>query len=94
MDVPRYFIEKVVRHSSSIERLQAEINEESEDRFPASAIDAVAFDAAEYVWAFLYMSGYENVVKTRELRNEVAAAILGVLKSPSMQQAYLNHPDE
>lgn len=81
MDVPRYFIEKVVRHSSSIERLQAEINEES---FPASAIDAVAFDAAEYVWAFLYMSGYENVVKARELRNEVAEAILGVTANVKM----------
>lgn len=66
----------VVRHATAIERLRAELLdlEGACDR-----LDTLSRDAANLVYAFLIANGNDVPLDTRDLREDVAEAILQVL---------------
>lgn len=67
------------RHGHAVDRLRAELRDEGE--FGAeNERHAIAFDAADFVWAYLMLGENDKVQGERWLRNRVAEAILDVLK--------------
>lgn len=77
--LPPYALEKAIRHGAAIERLIKE-REQGVGEFAEHPLaSAIAFDAADFVWAALMLHA-PAAQQTREVRNMVAEAILAALK--------------
>lgn len=85
MTAPLYLLDKIARHGAACERLRAELR--CPDAFGDSPdpVHGIGFDAANFVWAFLVLSGHEAAQDSREARNAVAEAIVGVLTKHGIQ---------
>ena len=69
----------VARHGYAIERLKLDmVAEPSRD----GLVDFLAYDAANFVWAFLLASGNMTSAADRSLRDELEAAIVGFSVGP------------
>lgn len=81
MHTPVYLLDKIARHGLAIERLRAELQRDAAtpDGAPDNPVHGIAFDAANFVWSFLAVSGYEAAQESREIRNAVAEAIIATL---------------
>ena len=77
--LPPYALEKAIRHGATIERLMKEREQGVGEFAEHSLASAVAFDAADFVWAALMVRA-PAAQQTREVRNMVAEAILGALR--------------
>lgn len=75
MKVPLYLLEKIARHGAAAQRLIDERKRGEGEHSEADDSGAIAFDAADFVLAFLSLRGDESVLETRELRNNVAQLI-------------------
>lgn len=94
--VPIYFLERVARHSETAQKLINELEDiEAPDPYDGQEVNnllaqvaddqqnditSIAFDAADLVWVFLALRGYDDVQETREVRNRVAQDIIQSLK--------------
>lgn len=81
MTIPTYLIEKLRRHGPATDRLIAEIQNGAGEFHDMSIAAAVAFDAADYVWATLVSLGVEQAQESRAIRNHVAQAIMQALEA-------------
>jgi hypothetical protein len=79
MTAPKYLIEKIARHGAAAQRLINEQDQKRGEFADHSDISATAFDAADFVWAYLALRGDESVQESREVRNHVAEAIIKAL---------------
>lgn len=77
--LPPYGLEKAIRHGAAVERLMSERKQGSGEFAHHTLASAVAFDAADFVWAAMMLTAPE-AQRSREIRNGVAEAILGVLE--------------
>lgn len=77
--LPPYGLEKAIRHGMAIERLTRELDEGKGEFAHHDLKSALAFDAADYIWAALMMR-HPTAQQSREIRNAVAQAILGSLE--------------
>lgn len=94
--VPIYFLERVARHGENVQKLINELDDikdfDPDDGQDVNSllaqvtddqqndITSIAFDAADLVWVFLALRGYDDVQETREVRNRVALDIIQSLK--------------
>lgn len=85
MTAPLYLLDKIARHGAACERLRSELR--CPDVFGDSPdpVHGIGFDAANFVWAFLALSGHEAAQDSRETRNAVAEAIVMVLTKHGIQ---------
>ena len=81
MTIPTYLIDKLRRHGQATDRLIAEIQNEVGEFHNMPIAEAVAFDAADYVWATLVSLGVEQAQESRAIRNHVAQAIMKALEA-------------
>ena len=81
MTMPIYLIDKLRRHGQATDRLIAEIKNEVGEFHSMPITAAVAFDAADYVWATLVSLGVEQAQESRAIRNHVAEAIIKALEA-------------
>ncbi|MBD7942483.1 hypothetical protein [Brevundimonas guildfordensis] len=72
--LPPYGLEKAIRHGAAIERLMTEREQGVGEFADHSLASALAFDAADFVWAAL-MLHVPGAQQSREVRNMVAEAI-------------------
>jgi hypothetical protein len=79
MTAPTYLIEKIARHGAAVQRLITEMDQKHGEFANHTNTSAVAFDAADFVWAYLALRGDESVQESREVRNRVAEAIIKAL---------------
>jgi hypothetical protein len=80
MTVSHYLLDKVARHGHAAERLRAELREQGDEGDGGhNACNAVAFDAANFVWSFLVLSGHDEAQQDRSIRNAIAEAIIDTL---------------
>lgn len=77
--LPPYALEKAIRHGAAVERLMREREEEHGEFAEQSLASALAFDAADFVWAALMLKT-PAAQHTREIRNSVAEAIIKTLR--------------
>lgn len=80
MTMPTYLIDKVRRHGQATDRLISEIRHESGEFNDMPITSAIAFDAADFIWATLVSMGIEQAQESRFIRNHVAEAIIKALK--------------
>lgn len=80
MSLPPYVLERLTRHGHAVDRLRTELRDGTGEFDAENEQHAIAFDAADFVWAYLMFNESENVQGERWLRNRVAEAILGALK--------------
>lgn len=85
MNTAPYLTEKINRHSKAIEQLKKDMLLEGSEFFGYDIESAIAFDAADFVWAFLGSLGYEEANETREIRNEIAYRVKTYLKSKDLK---------
>jgi len=78
--LPPYALEKAIRHGPSIERLIKEREQGVGEFADQSLASALAFDAADFIWAALMLYA-PTAQQTREVRNAVAEAIISSLKT-------------
>lgn len=90
MTMPTYLIEKLRRHGPATDRLIAEIQNEVGEFHNMQIASAVAFDAADYVWATLVSLGLEQAQESRAIRNHVAQAIIQVLQDHTVPERLNN----
>lgn len=76
--LPPYGLEKAIRHGAAVERLMKEREQGVGEFADLSLASALAFDAADFVWAALMLHN-PAAQQTREVRNTVAEAIHGAL---------------
>lgn len=81
MTIPTYLLDKLRRHGPATDRLIAEIQNEVGEFHNMPIAAAVAFDAADYVWATLASLGVEQAQESRAIRNQVAQAIIQALEA-------------
>jgi hypothetical protein len=74
----KYLSLKIARHGAAISRLRWDVRHESGEIGQLPEDHALAFDAADFVWAYLAANGVEGVAESRALRNRVAEAILDI----------------
>jgi hypothetical protein len=80
MTASRYLLDKIARHGHAAERLRAELREQRPEGVGGhNACNAVAFDAANFVWSFLVLSGHDEAQEDRSIRNAIAEAIIDAL---------------
>jgi len=79
MPLPKYLIEKIARHGAATQRLITELEEYRGEHAGSSDVDAIAFDAADFVWAFFAQRCGERTEVTRHLRDAVAEALIRVI---------------
>lgn len=84
MTVPTYLLEKLARHGSAAQRLVDELRCSTGEFGDMEQATAVAFDAADFVWAFLCLYGYDEAQTSREIRNAVAQAIAETIKNSAV----------
>lgn len=77
--LPPYGLEKAIRHGTAVERLMREREEGRGEFAEQSLASALAFDAADFVWAALMLKT-PAAQHTREIRNSVAEAIIKTLR--------------
>ena len=70
-----YLLEKIARHGVAVTRLRAELDTGSGEFAGNDFLNALAFDSADYVWAYLCISGFDQAQESRQLRNHVAQEI-------------------
>jgi hypothetical protein len=90
MTAPVYLLDKIARHGAASERLRAELrcpDAWGESRDP---VHGIGFDAANFVWAFLALSGHDAAQESREIRNAVAESIIAVLTKHGIQPERLS----
>jgi hypothetical protein len=80
MSLPPYVLERLTRHGHAVDRLRAELRDGKGEFNADDEQHAIAFDAADFVWAYLMFNKSNKVQGERWLRNRVAEAILNVLK--------------
>ncbi|WP_018436862.1 hypothetical protein [Paraburkholderia atlantica] len=86
MEVPTYLLEKIARHGVAAQRLRHELDSGEGEFNKSNEAHAIAFDAADFVWAFLSLYAGDEAQESRYVRNQVAESILNVLSSvPWMQ---------
>ena len=91
MTVPHYLLDKIARHGPSVERLRAELRQQRDHAVDGhNAASAVAFDAANFVWSFLVLSGHNEAQESRFIRNAIAEAIIGALDQHGITGERLN----
>ena len=76
--LPVYAVEKLTRHGHSVNRLFSEIAEGKGEFASHPLVSAVAFDAADFVWASL-MTTCPDAQQSRAIRNHLAEAMIGIL---------------
>lgn len=81
-----YLLEKIARHGAAANRLIRELSSREGEFFDHDPISAIAFDAADLVWAFLCLRGDEPAQESRQTRNAIAEQIINVLLSDADQQ--------
>ncbi|WP_156118081.1 hypothetical protein [Paracoccus sp. PAMC 22219] len=86
MTIPIYLIDKLRRHGPATDRLIAEIQNGVGEFHNMPIAAAVAFDAADYVWAILVSLGLEQAQESRAIRNGVAQAIIQALEAHSVPE--------
>ena len=86
MTVPLYLLEKIARHGAAAQRLIDERKHGECEQSEMGEGGAIAFDAADFVVAFLALCGDESVLETRELRNNVAQLIDTAIRDHKSQQ--------
>ncbi|MFM0324895.1 hypothetical protein [Caballeronia glebae] len=81
MMVPLYLLQKIARHGAAAQRLIDERMRGEGEHSTMVDGDAIAFDAADFVVAFLALSGDGSVLETQELRNNLAQLIGTAIKN-------------
>jgi hypothetical protein len=76
----KYLLEKIARHGAAAQRLIREREDGQGEFAESSEVSAIAFDAADFVWAYLTLQGYEEAQESRCIRNYVAEEIVKVLE--------------
>ncbi|MEI7610168.1 MAG: ADP-ribosylglycohydrolase family protein, partial [Rhodospirillaceae bacterium] len=74
MQMSAYLKERLLRHGPAVDRLVRELRE-SDDPGREQIVPALAFEAADFVWAFLVAMEYDEAKQSRCMRNKVAEAI-------------------
>jgi hypothetical protein len=77
--LPPYGLEKAIRHGAAIERLMKEREQGVGEFANHSLVSAVAFDAADFVWAAMMLHA-PAAQQSRGLRNHLAEAMLEVFQ--------------
>ena len=91
MTASRYLLDKLARHGHAVERLRAELREQKHQGIGShDPCHAVGFDAANFVWSFLVLSGHEEAQESRAIRNAIAEAIIDTLKQRGITGDTLN----
>lgn len=90
MTAPLYLLDKIARHGAASERLRAELRCPDAFGDNPDPVHGIGFDAANFVWAFLSLSGHEAAQESRETRNAVAEAIIAVLTEHGIQSDRLS----
>ena len=72
MTASTYLIEKIARHGDAAIRLSQELLNGNGEFAEHDQKSAIAFDAADFVWAFLCLQGNETMQESRQIRNEIA----------------------
>ncbi len=80
MTMSTYLIDKIRRHGQATDRLILEIKNESGEFHDMPITSAIAFDAADFIWATLVSMGIEQAQESRYIRNHVAEAIIRALE--------------
>lgn len=75
-----YLLDKIARHGAASERLRAELRVPDVFGDKRDLVHGIGFDAANFVWAFLALSGHHRAQESRATRNAVAEAIIKVLE--------------
>lgn len=81
MTAPVYLLEKIARHGFAAQRLRRELETGCGEHAGSDGTYAIAFDAADFVWAFLSLHAGDEVQESRFIRNQVAERILDALKA-------------
>ncbi|WP_460565412.1 hypothetical protein [Hydrogenophaga aquatica] len=76
---PEYLLEKIARHGAAVERLKQERLIGVGEFCESGEKTAIAFDAADFVWAYLAISGHPGAHESRAIRNHIAESIIQVL---------------
>lgn len=76
--LPTYAVERLTRHGHAVNRLFTEIAEEKGEFASHPVVSALAFDAADFVWAAL-MTTCPEAQQSRSIRNRLAEAMVGIL---------------
>ena len=76
--LPIYAVERLTRHGQSVNRLFSEIADQKGEFASHSLASALAFDAADFVWAAL-MTRVPEAQHNRAIRNHVAEAIIAII---------------
>lgn len=79
MTASTYLIEKIARHGNAASRLSQELLSGQGEFAEHDQKSAIAFDAADFVWAFLCLQGNEAMQESRQIRNAIAERIIEVL---------------
>lgn len=79
MGAPRYLLERLARHGPAALRLINERRESNGEFHEMSSNASIAFDAADFVWAFVCLEGPDSVQETRYIRNAITEAIIEIL---------------
>lgn len=74
-----YLLEKIARHGTAASRLLRELSTREGEFADHDPISAIAFDAADLVWAFLCLQGDESAQESRQIRNSIAEQIIEIL---------------
>ena len=85
MTASTYLIEKIARHGDAAIRLSQELLNGNGEFAEYDQKSAIAFDAADFVWAFLCLQGNETMQDSRQIRNEIAERIIEVLGTAASQ---------
>lgn len=73
-----YATTKLTRHGQAVERLVGEIEEGRGEFASHTLVSALAFDAADFVWAAL-MTKAPAAQENRAIRNRIAESVLQIL---------------
>ncbi len=76
---PEYLLEKIARHGAAVERLKQERLLRVGEFYEYGEKTAIAFDAADFVWAYLAISGHSGAHESRAIRNHIAESIIKIL---------------
>ena len=76
--LPTYAVERLTRHGHAVNRLISETAGGEGEFASHSKVSALAFDAADFVWAAL-MTTSPEAQQSRAIRNRLAEAMIGIL---------------
>ena len=80
MPAPKYLLDKIARHGSAAQRLIDEREQNRGEFASHGQISAIAFDAADFVWAYFALHGDDSIQESRQIRNSIAGAIIEALE--------------